>query len=130
PEGYDRGVLPILAAHVFFNVAVVVRVVSTWWGRLDPRIWDAAATLGAGPLARLRHVTLPLLAPALAGSAVLVFLFCFTSFGVILVLGGPRYATLETEIYNQAARLFDLRAAAALSLLQLGAIVLVLAATA
>ena len=112
--------LPILAAHVFFNVAVVVRIVGAYWARLDPRLWDAAATLGAGPWRRLRTVTLPLLAPALAAAAALVFLFCFTSFGVVLVLGGPSHATLETEIYNQAARVFDLRAAAALSLLQLG----------
>jgi thiamine transport system permease protein len=41
---------------------------------------------------------------------------------VILILGGPRYSTLETEIYNQAARLFDLRTAAALGLLQLAAV--------
>ncbi|HXH89155.1 MAG TPA: iron ABC transporter permease [Gaiellaceae bacterium] len=127
PEEFERGVAVILAAHVFFNIAVVVRVVSAWWGRLDPGLWDAAATLGAGPAARLRAVTLPLLGPALAASAALVFLFCFTSFGVVLILGGPGYATLETEIYNQAARLFDLRAAAALSLLQLAAIGVVLA---
>jgi thiamine transport system permease protein len=55
-------------------------------------------------------------------AASIVFLFCFTSFGVVVVLGGIRYATLEVEIYNQAARLFDLRAAAALALLQLGAV--------
>lgn len=127
PEGSERGVLPILLAHVFFNLAVVVRVVSAWWARLDPALWDAAATLGAAPARRLRAVTLPLLGPALAASAVLVFLFSFTSFGVVLVLGGPGYATLETEIYNQAARLFDLRAAAALALLQLAAVAVVLA---
>lgn len=126
PEDVERGVAAILTAHVFFNVGVVVRIVSAWWGRLDPGLWDAAATLGAGPAERLRAVTLPLLGPALAASAALVFLFCFTSFGVILILGGPSYATLETEIYNQAARLFDLRAAAALSLLQLAAIAAVL----
>jgi thiamine transport system permease protein len=119
PEGHERGVATILAAHAFFNVAVVVRLVGTAWARFDQRLWDAAATLGAGPLRRARAVTLPLLAPALAGSAALVFLFCFTSFGVILILGGPTRATLETEIYTQAARLFDLRTAAVLSLVQL-----------
>jgi thiamine transport system permease protein len=126
PAGHERGVAAILAAHVFFNIAVVVRVVGAWWGRLDPRLWDAAATLGAGPAARLATVTLPLLRPVLAASAALVFLFSFTSFGVVLILGGPGYATLETEIYNQAARLYDLRAAAVLSLLQLSAIAIVL----
>lgn len=127
PEGAERGVAAILAAHVFFNVAVVVRIVGAWWGRLAPGLWDAAATLGAGPIQRFGSVTLPLLGPALAAAAALVFLFCFTSFGVILILGGPSYATLETEIYNQAARLFDLRAAAALSLLQLAALAVILA---
>ena len=66
PEGHERGLLPILAAHVFFNVAIVVRLVGTAWARLDPRLWDAAATLGAGPWRRRTGVTLPLLAPALA----------------------------------------------------------------
>lgn len=127
PERAERGIGPILAAHVFFNLGVVVRIVGAWWGRIDPRAGDAAATLGATPVQRLAFVTLPLLAPAIAAAATLVFLFCFTSFGVILILGGPGYATLETEIYTQAVRLFDLRAAAALSLLQLAAIALVLA---
>jgi thiamine transport system permease protein len=129
PDDLERGVVPILAAHVFFNVAVVVRIVGSYWARLDPRLWDAAATLGAGPAQRLRAVVLPLLAPPLAAASALVFLFCFTSFGVVLILGGPSRATLETEIYNQAARAFDLRAAAALSLLQLVMVTAVLAAS-
>jgi thiamine transport system permease protein len=119
PEGVERGWAPILVAHAFFNVAIVVRVVGTFWAGLDPRVSEAAATLGAGPSRRLREITLPLLAPSLAAAAAVVFLFSFTSFGVVLVLGGPGYATIEAEIYNQAVRLFDLRAAAVLSLVQL-----------
>jgi thiamine transport system permease protein len=124
PDGVERSVWAILLAHVFFNVAVVVRVVGAFWAGLDGRLWDAAATLGASPLERHARVTLPLLAPALASAASIVFLFCFTSFGVIVVLGGIRYSTLESEIYNQAARLFDLRTAAALALVQLAAVAL------
>ena len=123
PDGVERGWAPILVAHAFFNVAVVVRIVGTFWASLDPRVDEAAATLGAGPLARLREITAPLLAPALAGAAAIVFLFSFTSFGVVLILGGPRYATVEAEIYNQAVRLFDLRAAAVLSIVQLVCVV-------
>jgi thiamine transport system permease protein len=126
PAGYERGIWAILAAHVFFNVAVVTRIVGGAWATLDPSSAEAAAVLGAGPLRRAREVTLPQLAPALSAAAALTFLFTFTSFGVILILGGPARATLETEIYNQAARLFDLQAAAVLSVLQLGAIALVL----
>ena len=120
PDGSERGWAPILIAHAFFNVAVVVRIVGTFWASLDPRLGEAAATLGASPRVRLREITAPLLAPALAAAAAIVFLFSFTSFGVVLILGGPRYATLEAEIYNQAVRLFDLRAAAVLSFVKIG----------
>ena len=123
PDGIERGWAPILIAHAFFNVAVVVRIVGTFWANLDRRVTEAAATLGASPTARFREITLPLLAPALAAAAAIVFLFSFTSFGIVLILGGPRYATIEAEIYNQAVRLFDLRAAAVLSLVQLACVV-------
>lgn len=122
PERMERTVGAILLAHVFFNVAVVVRVVGVFWAGLDRRLDEAAATLGAAPRQRHLRLTAPLLAPAVASAASIVFLFCFTSFGVVVVLGGIRYATLEVEIYNQAARLFDLRTAASLALLQLAAV--------
>jgi thiamine transport system permease protein len=128
PGGYQRGVWAILAAHVYFNVAVVVRIVGGAWATIDARGAEAAAVLGAGPLRRAREVTLPRLAPALSAASALTFLFCFTSFGVVLILGGPGRSTLETEIYLQAARAFDLRAAAALSLLQLALVALALLA--
>jgi len=122
PDGSERGWAPILVAHAFFNVAVVVRIVGTFWSSLDRRVTEAAATLGAPPASRFREITLPLLAPAIAAAAAIVFLFSFTSFGIVLILGGPRYATVEAEIYNQAVRLFDLRAAAILSLVQLACV--------
>ena len=125
PTRFERGVVPILLAHVFFNVAVVVRVVGGYWERLDPRLWDAAATVGASPVRRFRELTLPALKPALAAAGALTFLFCFTSFGIVVILGGPTRMTLEAAVYDQAARAFDLHAAAALSLLQLAAVAVV-----
>ncbi len=122
PDRLDQSIWAILLAHAFFNVAVVVRVVGGYWAGLSRTTEAAAAMLGAGPWRRLREVTLPQLAPALAAASALTFLFSFTSFGVIVVLGGPGIATLETEIYNQAARLFDLRTAAVLSVVQLAAV--------
>jgi thiamine transport system permease protein len=127
PEGLERGPVAILIAHAFFNVAVVVRIVGTFWAGLDRRTSEAASTLGATPWQRFVHVTLPLLAPALSAAAAIVFLFSFTSFGVVAILGGPRYATLEVEIYNQAVRAFDLHAAAILSLVQLVCVALTVA---
>ncbi|MGZ4711641.1 MAG: ABC transporter permease [Acidimicrobiia bacterium] len=121
--GIERSLGAILLAHCFFNVAVVVRVVGTTWESLDDRELEAARVLGAGPVRAWCAVTLPALRAAIAAAASIVFLFSFTSFGVILVLGGPRFATLETEIYRQTAELLDLRTAAVLSIVQLLAVV-------
>jgi thiamine transport system permease protein len=114
----DATIWAILLAHVFYNYAVVLRLVGAAWAQLDPRLEDAARVLGATRLAAFRRVSLPLLAPAIASAASIVFLFTFTSFGVILLLGGPSFATLEVEIYRQAAQLLDLRVAATLALIQ------------
>jgi thiamine transport system permease protein len=113
------GLAAIVLAHVFYNTTIVIRLVGDYWSHLDPRLEQAARTLGASPLRAFFRVTLPLLAPALLAASLLVFIFDFTSFGVILILGGPRLATLEVEIYRQTFAFFNLPAAAALSLIQL-----------
>jgi thiamine transport system permease protein len=109
----------ILLAHVFYNYTLVLRIVGTYWANLDPRLEEAARMLGAGRWRAFREVTLPLLTPAVGAAALLVFVFCFTSFGVVLVLGGPHFATLEVEIYRQTMNYLNLPLAAALSLLQI-----------
>lgn len=113
----------VLLAHVFFNYAVVVRTVGGRWANLDRRVEDAARVLGASPWRTFREVTWPLLRPAVASAAAIVFLFTFTSFGIILVLGGAGLRTLEVEIYRTTARLLDLPTASTLALLQLAAVV-------
>jgi thiamine transport system permease protein len=119
PIQLDQTLWMILLAHVFYNVSVVIRMVGGFWANLNPRLEEAAAVLGADRLRLFRHITLPLLMPSLLAAALLVFLFCFTSFGIILILGGLRFATLEVEIYRQAVTLFDLPVAALLSLVQM-----------
>ncbi len=109
----------ILLAHVFYNTAVVIRVVGSAWEKLDNRLPDAARILGASPFQAFRQVTLPLLLPSILASSVLVFLFDFTSFGVILMLGGPGFSTLETEVYYQALQRLNLPMASIISLIQL-----------
>lgn len=122
PDRFDRSITAILAAHVFFNVAVVVRTVGGLWEQLDPDLTAAARTLGAGPWTAFRRITLPLLWPAIVAAASIVFLFTVTSFGVIRILGGPGRATVEVEIYLRAAQLGDLEGASALAALQLLAV--------
>ena len=124
--GLDGSAAAIVAAMVFFNVAVVVRTVGALWEGLDRRREEAAAALGASPWQVLRTVTLPALMPGIISAASVVFLFCATSFGVVLTLGGLRYATVETEIYLLTTQFLDLSGAAALSIVQLLAVTVLL----
>ncbi len=119
PIRLSQTVWIILLAHVFYNYSVALRLLSAYWQNLPPSLTQAAQMLGASPGRAFMEVTLPLLRPALLAAAALVFTFTFTSFGVIVVLGGPRFATLEVEIYRQAVNLFNLPVAAALSLWQI-----------
>jgi thiamine transport system permease protein len=119
PIHFTNTLIAILVAHVFYNTTIVLRMVGDFWSHLDPRLAQAAQMLGANRWQAIRWVTLPILAPAIAAAALLVFIFDFTSFGVILILGGPRFATLEVEIYYQTISLFNLPLAAVLSILQL-----------
>ena len=130
----DGTPVAIMMGLVFFNVAVVIRTVGTAWESLDRRPADAAAALGASPLRVLTTITFPALRPAIVAAAVVVFLFCATGFGVVLTLGGTRYASVETEIYllttGAVTGSVEFEAAAALSLVQLAAVVVLLAVAA
>ena len=109
----------ILLAHVFYNTSIVIRMVGNSLSRLNPHYDEAARVLNATPWQAFREVSLPLLMPTILSASLLVFLFDFTSFGVVLMLGGPQYATLEVEIYTQALSRFNLPMAGMLSLIQL-----------
>lgn len=108
-----------LMAHVFYNYTVILRIVGGFWARLPKNLTESARMLGASDGKAFLKVTLPLLMPAILAASLLVFVFCFTSFGVVLLLGGPRLATVEVEIYRQALYLFNLPMASALSLIQI-----------
>jgi len=125
--GLDGTPVAIVAGLVFFNAAVVIRAVGASWESLDARPAEAAAALGASPRQVFLTVTLPSLRPAIISAASVVFLFCATSFGVVLTLGGTRYSSIETEIYLLTTDLLDLPGAAALSIVQLTAVVALLA---
>lgn len=110
----------LLLAHVFYNYAVVVRIVSSYLEGQASRLREAAAMLGATTWRTLFRITLPLAAPALFAAATLVFIFCFTSFGVIVLLTpSPQFATLEVEIYRLTSRLLDLQGSSVLVIVQL-----------
>lgn len=109
----------VIIGMVFFNFSLAVRSIGNLWVRLDPRMEESAASLGATPLRVFLTITLPRLLPAVASAGALIFLFCATSFGLVLILSGTTVSTVETEIYFLTTGLLDLRSATVLSIIQL-----------
>jgi len=110
----------IVLGNLFFNLPLVVRLGYAGFLRVPPGLASAARTLGASGWRAAFSVSLPLAWPGLAAGAVLVFLYSFLSFGLPLLLGGEKYATLEVEIYTLTAYELRLSEASALILVQLG----------
>lgn len=109
----------IILAHVFYNFPIAMRLIASSWEHISYKNIESARTLGAGPFRRFRTITLPRLLPGVMASCILIFLFCFLSFAVILVLGGgPRFTTTEVEVYRLARFSLDFSAAGALSIVQ------------
>lgn len=119
PIDLQNTIWVILLAHVFYNFTIVLRLVGGFWSNLDPHIENAARVLGANRWRTFFEVTLPLLKPAVLAASLLVFIFDFTSFGVILILGGPQFNTIETAIYRKTQIALDLPMATALAIVQL-----------
>ncbi len=109
----------IVIAHVLFNISVALRIIATGWMEVDERYREVSVSLGEDGFARLRHLHLPLLMPAILGAGTIIFLYCFVSFGIVLIFGGVRYATLEVRIYQEMFVNLNLTAAGALAALQL-----------
>jgi thiamine transport system permease protein len=123
PDALDRTVWAVIGAHVVFNLAVVVRVVGSLWEHLPTDMEAAAATLGASRWKVATQISLPLVRPAVTAAATIVFLFTFTSYGVIRILAAPGTRTIEVEIWRRATQLGDIGGAAVLAILQLAVLI-------
>lgn len=108
----------ILLAHLFLNYSIIVRTVGGVWQTLDREVEYAAALDGANRWQTFLRVTLPMLRPSIASAATLVFLYCVTSFGIILLLGAGSISSIETEVYFSLTQFLDFKTAAALSTVQ------------
>ncbi|MFW9807865.1 MAG: ABC transporter permease [Candidatus Thorarchaeota archaeon] len=113
-----EGIPGIILAHTFYNIPLVILMVSASLERLNPEIEESAELLGASSHQKFRRITLPHIIPSLLASAILTFLFCFMSFPIILAFGQGRYLTIEAQIWN-AFRFFDYGEASSLTLIQI-----------
>jgi thiamine transport system permease protein len=118
-NGAPQGFALVVVAHAYVNLAVVARIVGAQWSQHDPDFENVARTLGATRWRAFVDVTLPSLRPAIASSAAVVFVFSFTSLGIVLLLGDSSTRTLESQILRQTSVLLDFPAAAATAVVQL-----------
>ena len=109
----------IVLAHGFFNFPLVIRLAGDGLARARGAYGRAASSLGASPVTAIFTVILPLSIPAVLSAALLVFLYSFTSFAIVLVLGGgPASTTLAVEIYRHARIFLNYRNAGALAIVE------------
>ena len=106
----------LLYGNLFFNLCLVVRAGADALAQVSARQVSAARTLGATSWRAFWRIEWPAIAPWLMSSLCLVFLYCFAGFGLALILGGQRYATIEVEIYTLVAHELQLGQASALAL--------------
>ena len=109
----------LLLGNLFFNLSLVVRAGMDGLAQVSAQRVAVARTLGATPWRAFWRVEWPVMAPWLASALCLVFLYCFTGFGLALVLGGQRWATVEVEIYTLIAHELALAQAASLAVAML-----------
>ncbi len=119
PRQVLYGLPGILIAHAFFNLPLATRLLLPVWSAIPGETWRLATQLGMSSRQLFRLIEWPLLRQALPGVAGLVFMLCFTSFAVVLTLGGgPANSTIEVAIYQAVRFEFDLGKAMQLALLQ------------
>ena len=113
------GMHGVVLAHMMLNVPLAVRVLMPLLQAVPETKWRLCAHLDISPWQRFYHVEWPAIRGAIPGLSSLIFLLCFTSFALVLMLGGgPAVTTLEVEIYSAIRFDFNLPAAAGLSLIQ------------
>ena len=109
----------IILAHVFFNFPLAVRLISSAWEKISVSLIEAAKSLGAGKIRVFTQAVLPQLLPSIFASFSLIFILCFMSFSIILVLGGgPKNSTVEVEIYRLARINLNIPGACSLAVIQ------------
>lgn len=112
-------IVAIIMANVFANYAVVVRTVGSQWQTLDKQTDEEAEVAGAGRFRSTLKVALPQLRSSIRSSSAIVVLYCASSYGIVLSLGGGKVNTLETAISVAVLQRLDLQHGAALALLQI-----------
>lgn len=117
---YLYGLGGILLAHTYLNASFASRALLHSFESIPKEKYKLAKSLNFSVFERFLYVEYPALKSTLLGIGSTIFLLCFTSFAVVLLLGGsPSYNTLEVAIYEAVKLDFDINMALKLALVQL-----------
>ena len=94
------GLITVILGHIVFNIPLVTIMIRTRLRKLDPMLREAAADLGADSWQVFRHVTLPLLRPAIWGAVLVAFTVSLDDFLVTFFTAGPGATTLPLKVYS------------------------------
>jgi len=115
---HGGGIFALIVGNVFMNYGFAARAIGVRWQNSDAGVEEAAKLDGASGWQRYLWITTHELAPAIKNAALLVFLYCTTNFGLMLVLGGGRLHSLETSMYSATSVILDLPRASSYAFLQ------------
>ncbi len=101
---FELGMTTMIVAHVTFQIPFVAIVVRARMVGIDPSIEEAARDLGASGTQTFRHVTLPMILPAVVAGAMLAFTLSLDDFVVSFFTTGPGAGTLPILIYSSVKR--------------------------
>jgi ABC-type spermidine/putrescine transport system permease subunit II len=97
----NGSMIQIMISHIAFSISYVAILVRSRAISLDPRMEEAARDLGASPRQAFLHVTLPLIAPAVAAGALLAFALSFDDLIITSFNAGVGSSTLPLYIYSR-----------------------------
>lgn len=114
------GLFGIVLAHVVLNAAFAARILYARLETVPANRLKLGQSLGLDAWRRFRHIDWPAMSGALPGLGAIIFLLTFTSFPIVLLLGGgPANQTLEVAIFTAVRQNFDLPGAVQLALVQI-----------
>lgn len=121
------GLKAVVLAHIFFNAPLMIRIFLPRILSVPENHWRLARMTGMTPRDQFRYIEWPAIRAMIIPMMVLVFLFCFSSFSQVLMLGGgPAVTTLEVEIYAAIRIAYDFHLAVLLTMMQIAVAVIML----
>ncbi len=108
----------IIFAHVLYNFPIFMKFTADGFQTIQSSIEEDFDLLSSNKLQKITYLYIPMLSPYIISAAAMVFIYCFTSFSIVLLLGGGKYATLEVHIYMYLKRFMDFNKASGMILLQ------------